>query len=117
MFLVARKQDGKLFAIKKIKIPEQSFSGNEREKILISIEREIELLSSIRHENIVSLVGFRKEPEYSLLVIDYCHSSLDRVLAEKKTLNLRDLHKCIFSVLNALQFLHSQGIAHRDLKV
>lgn len=77
--------------------------------------REVRILSSLDHSNIIKVIGTRleKAPYFYIMPL-YGGSLLDEfpqiVLDEKRI-------KIIFSsVLDAVEYSHGQGVVHRDLK-
>ena len=66
-------EDGSAFAVKKIDKSRLSFD--------LLFERELEVLGSIKHRNLVNLRGYCNSPSAKLLIYDYLQNgSLDEVL-------------------------------------
>ena len=83
-----------------------------------SLLEEVAILQQIHHPHVMKLFGFYEDAKYYSLVTEIVDGGelFDRIV-EKKHYNesiARDLVK-IF--LETLDFLHSNGIVHRDLKV
>ena len=94
----------------------------EREKdgIPISGLREISILLSCSHENIVPLkeIVVGKSLESIFLVMEYCEQDLASLIDNMQTPFSESQVKCIFvQLLRGLKYLHSNFIVHRDLKV
>ncbi len=87
-------------------------------------EKECELLSAIRHPNIVQFLGVWKDPASSnnkdsnlILLLELMDESLTHFLEKYRTTTLpfhTQVNIC-HDVAMALSFLHSNGIIHRDL--
>ncbi|CAH2041345.1 unnamed protein product, partial [Thlaspi arvense] len=82
---------------------------------------EITTLGSIRHRNIVRLLGCCKNGETRLLLFDFIsNGSLARLLHEKKVfLNWDARYKIILGAAHGLAYLHHDcipPIVHRDIK-
>lgn len=92
----------------------------EREGISPYVLREIGILFSLKHENIVLLkeVVIGADLKYLFLVMEYCEHDLAELLDFKKSPFTVSEVKCIMiQLLTGLKFLHSNFIVHRDLKV
>lgn len=107
--------DGKELAIKILKHSEDSL----KEFVL-----EIEIITALRHKNIMSLFGFCFEDDHLLLVYDFLsRGSLEENLyaAGKEPLVLcwKERYKVAIGVAEALDYLHErepQPVIHRDIK-
>ncbi|XP_074284726.1 MDIS1-interacting receptor like kinase 2-like isoform X1 [Silene latifolia] len=87
-----------------------------------NFETEIEVLTKIRHRNIVKLYGFFSNADHSLLVYEYLErGSLGKVLKDDKECREFAWEKrvhVIKSIAHALSYMHhdcSPPIIHRDL--
>ncbi|XP_047072060.1 uncharacterized protein LOC124681157 [Lolium rigidum] len=84
---------------------------------------EIETVTSLQHENIVSLRGFSFDNYSLVLVYDYMHQgSLDKTLHGKceNSLSWEKRNKIAIHIAKALEFLHhggvTQSVIHGDVK-
>ncbi|KAF8757461.1 hypothetical protein HU200_010983 [Digitaria exilis] len=86
---------------------------------------EIEIVTSLQHENIVALKGFSFENYNLVLVYDHMpHGSLDKALHEnngdKSFLIWERRNKIAIDIARALEFLHlgavTQSVIHGDVK-
>jgi len=106
--------DDRIVALKKVRMEK------ERDGIPVSSIREISLLFSLQHENIVQLesVAVGQQLESLFLVMGYCQYDLAGLLDHMSKPFLEEQVKCLMlQVLKGLEFMHSKYIAHRDLKV
>ncbi|CAG5095879.1 Oidioi.mRNA.OKI2018_I69.XSR.g14381.t1.cds [Oikopleura dioica] len=106
--------DDEIVALKKVRMEK------ERDGIPVSSIREISLLFSLKHENIVDLraVAVGQQLESLFLVMGYCQYDLGSLLDHMSKPFLEDQVKCLMvQVLRGLEFMHSKFIAHRDIKV
>ncbi|KAG5894065.1 hypothetical protein JTB14_003925 [Gonioctena quinquepunctata] len=79
---------------------------------------EIDILSEIKHTNIVELhEAFQKDQQLWLL-IEYCDGgALDSIMTElEKPLNEQQISYVCQNMCKGLQFLHKTHVIHRDLK-
>lgn len=103
--LVYHIDSGYLFVIKRPVINDE-----EHQEYM---KREIEILSRIKHPNIVKFYGFVKDKNYP--VIGFINGS---TLLNSKWKNLDDLAKInvLLKTLRALSYIHDNKIIYRDLK-
>lgn len=82
------------------------------------LKEEISLLQAVDHKNIISLVNVYNEPAYYYLVMEKMQGGdlLDR-LTGVSFFSERQAQVYAKQVLQAIEHLHSQKIAHRDVKL
>ncbi|XXG60821.1 hypothetical protein AAC387_Pa04g2637 [Persea americana] len=107
---------GQVIAVKKI-WPTKNCEFSERD----SFSAEVKTLGSIRHKNIVRLLGCCTNKNTRLLLYDYIsHGSLAGVLHEKKIfLDWDSRYKIVLGAAQGLAYLHHDcipPIVHRDIK-
>eukprot|EP00913_Durusdinium_trenchii_P000422 g386.t1 len=83
----------------------------------LSLLREINILRSVRHENIVQLHEVAHTTQGDpLLVMEFCQASLlELIHSPKHDLSFSEIKYIIRQVLDATGCLHRRGILHRDL--
>ena len=81
--------------------------------------REIEILKMCQHPNIIKLVDLFECNEYYFLAIEYCEGrDLFNYMKERNFKISEDrVRELISQIAQGLQYLHSYGIVHRDLKL
>lgn len=88
-----------------------------------SIDREIEIAKSLKHQHIVDVLDVWVSDNIIYMVMEYCDGgtleqhltseSLGKVGTKKRELRARHL---LFQLLSALAYLREKQIVHRDLK-
>ena len=84
-----------------------------------SIKREVDILRSLDHPNIVKYFETYEDECYLHIVMEYiAGDNLFRVLTDQKGFKFteRTISKIITCLLKAVLFLHHNGIIHRDIK-
>ena len=91
--------------------------ANDPHQSVLQLVREIVLLSSLEHENIVAYKGYGITPEYLTICME-CVSggSLYALLEQFGRLPKMSLAPYTRGILEGLHFLHANDVAHRDLK-
>ena len=82
--------------------------------------REIRLLHSLRHENIISLYDIELGTNSVYIITELCQTDLKKVIQSDKlyyTVKPSDHLAIMYQVLNAVDYMHSLGVIHRDIKV
>ena len=100
-----------LAALKKIRM------DGEKDGFPVTAVREIKLLQSINHENVVSLQEVMVEHNDCFMVFEYLSHDLTGLL-NHPTFKLEHAHKKHLSrqLFEGLNHLHRRGVLHRDIK-
>lgn len=83
--------------------------------------REVRILASLTHPNIVEMVGFCNQRREAIIIYEFMEggSLLDALKNSKDgslVLSWAMRRKIVMGVVDALAFLHSKRIIHRDMK-
>ena len=100
-----------LVALKKIRME------GERDGFPVTAVREIKLLQSIKHVNVVSLQEVMVEKNDCFMVFEYLSHDLTGLL-NHPTFKLEHSHKKHLArqLFEGLDYLHRRGVLHRDIK-
>lgn len=83
-----------------------------------TLVREIEILKRVNHRNIVRFREATLIKDKICLVMDYVPGcELFQYVADQKKLKEQEASMLLRQLLEAVQYLHQNGIAHRDLKL
>jgi len=79
--------------------------------------RELEILKTLDHPNIIKLYEVYQDSSYFHLVMEYCSGGeLFERIAEKQRYNEIEGAAIMKKICSAVKYLHENGIVHRDLK-
>ncbi|XP_062501439.1 serine/threonine-protein kinase ULK2-like isoform X2 [Corticium candelabrum] len=85
-------------------------------KTQAALEKEMEILKKVQHENVVRLYHYQTE-SYLYLVLEFCNGGdLAEYLQAKKTLSEDTIKIFLRQIASAMGAIHALGIIHRDLK-
>ncbi|XP_064141288.1 serine/threonine-protein kinase STK11-like [Loxodonta africana] len=84
-----------------------------------NVEKEIQLLRRLRHRNVIQLVDvLHNEKQKTYMVMEYCACDLQEMLdsVPEKRFPVCQAHGYFCQLIDGLEYLHSQGIVHKDIK-
>jgi len=81
------------------------------------LQREIDIMRKLKHKNIIGLEEVFDEPDNIYLVLELVTGGelFDQIVS-RGTYSERDAASVIRQILEAVEYMHTNGIAHRDLK-
>jgi len=119
VYKALHKTKGYFSAIKKIKIikkkkKDRDNGGNDTQSSLMA---EINLLKVLSHHNIVRYYDHIPTSSHSYIVMEFIENgSLEKIIKRHGLLPESLVNVYISQVLNGLEYLHRQGVIHRDIK-
>lgn len=111
--LIQRASDNKTFAVKQFRKRLQH--ETEREYIK-KVTAEFCIGSTLHHPNIVETLDFIQDGPNFYEIMEYCPNDLFNVVMSGM-MSREEIACCWRQLLQGLDYLHSMGIAHRDLKL
>jgi len=86
------------------------------EKELKNLQREIDIMRNLEHENIIKLLDSFETPKEVCVVTEYAEGELFQVLEDDGSLPEQQVRMIACQLVKALYYLHSHRILHRDMK-
>ncbi|KAF8610126.1 Pkinase-domain-containing protein [Ceratobasidium sp. AG-I] len=109
---------GLLMAVKQVELPTGSSQNEERKKsMLTALEREIELLKQLQHENIVQYLDSSMDAHHLNIFLEYVPGgSVATLLRNYGAFEEPLVRNWVGQILQGLNYLHEREIIHRDIK-
>ncbi|XP_058393824.1 serine/threonine-protein kinase STK11 isoform X3 [Diceros bicornis minor] len=85
-----------------------------------NVKKEIQLLRRLRHRNVIQLVDvlYNEEKQKMYMVMEYCVCGMQEMLdsVPERRFPVCQAHGYFCQLVDGLEYLHSQGIVHKDIK-
>lgn len=85
-----------------------------------NVKREISLLKQLNHRNIIKLIDvlYNEEKQKMYMIMEFCVAELQEMLENTpdKKFPVWQAHGYFNQLIDGLEYLHSQRIAHKDIK-
>ncbi|CAN8075596.1 unnamed protein product [Agarophyton chilense] len=88
------------------------------EQDLDFLQREIDILLALKHPNVIRMSDLFESPETLYVVLDYMDGgTLHSFIASNSPLSEANVRDVMRDILSGVQYVHSKGIVHRDIKI
>ena len=112
VYMGTHRDTSELFAIKQLKKDHYANLS-----LLLMLEKEIDVHAFMIHPNIIKFECVIHSPKYIYMVMELAYMDLNTFLRlNKDCIPLDMLREVVVGVLQGLNHLHQQGVAHLDLK-
>lgn len=108
VFLATERDSGRQVAIKRMDLTKQ-----QRRELLIN---EVATMKYYKHPNIVKMFNSYLVDDELWLVLEYLEGGALTDIVTKTTMNEQQIATVCLQCLQALAFLHAEGLIHRDIK-
>lgn len=112
VFRARQRTNGKEVAIKVTRKDSITDAG-----MLDRVKNEIVIHRKLKHRNIVSFLGCFEDSMNVYIVLELCGGNLFHYMKVRGALPEPIAIGVIQQLINALEYIHNQGIVHRDLKL
>jgi serine/threonine protein kinase len=107
------KQQNKTFAVKQFR---KRFVHETEKDYVKKVTAEFCIGSTLHHPNVIETLDLIQEEENFYEIMEYAPNDMFNVVMSGM-MSREEIACCFRQLLNGLDYLHSLGIAHRDLKL
>ncbi|KAK9468293.1 kinase-like domain-containing protein [Lipomyces arxii] len=111
---------GELMAVKQVGLTQNDKQGGDqarRKPMIDALQREIQLLRDLHHENIVQYLGSNSDGQYLNIFLEYVPGgSVAALLRNYGPFEEPLIRTFVRQILTGLNYLHQKDIIHRDIK-
>lgn len=109
---------GELMAVKQVELPTGNKDTEQKKLNMIdALQREMNFLRDLQHENIVQYLGSNSEENYLNIFLEYVPGgSVATMLSNYGAFEESLIRNFVRQILQGLRYLHDRSIIHRDIK-
>ncbi|KAH3680599.1 hypothetical protein WICPIJ_008219 [Wickerhamomyces pijperi] len=110
---VVKRSDGKLYAVKKFRPKNERETESDYQKKVTS---EFCIGSTLHHQNVIETFDMLQEGMNFLVVMEFAPYDFFTIVMSG-LMTKHEIYCCFKQITNGTAYLHSMGLAHRDLKL
>ncbi|OCB88556.1 hypothetical protein A7U60_g4259 [Sanghuangporus baumii] len=119
VYLALNATTGEMIAVKQVEIPQTDADRDDKRQVSVveALKLESETLKDLDHPNIVQYLGFERTPDFLSIFLEYVPGgSVAACLRKHGKFEDQVARSFTGQILAGLEYLHANGIIHRDLK-
>ncbi|KAK9808034.1 hypothetical protein WJX73_007117 [Symbiochloris irregularis] len=117
VYLAFDKERHGLFAVKQVSLSTDAALRKKVNAHVTNLEQEVSVLSQLRHDNIVRYYGTERTADHLNIFLEYvAGGTMANIASGFGGLGEPAIARYTAQLLRGLDYLHSHGVAHRDIK-
>jgi len=108
-------ETNQMVAVKHLNLPE-NLSEAERQTRIERFEAEVQILGLLNHANIMAIYEYIVQSDIHVMVLELLDGQELKPFVQSNHLSMRQKLLLLDQLLDALEYVHSHGIIHCDLK-